>query len=203
MNVSQIALSDARASWPVALYKSNARSLSSIARSYSRSIIATLLSPVRASGLSPSSSARSRHARAVSQSAAAIARSPPRSRSSRPWTPIVDDHLIRATDQPAHPTRASVRARYLRDSIAPKQRSAPIAELLLRPRSGRLSPGPTTCSLRTTRSMSIGLAVTPLGREQSPLADMALNARGAFQPSVAEHARNRITLQVGKSREGP
>ena len=33
MNVSQFALSDAPASWPAALYKSNARSLSSIARS--------------------------------------------------------------------------------------------------------------------------------------------------------------------------
>src|SRR5215208_7218081 len=124
MNVSQIALSDARASWPAALYKSNARSLSSIAHSYSRSNIATLLSPVSASGLSPSSSARSRHARAVSQSAAAIARSPPRSRSSRAWTPIVADHLIRATDQPANPTPcASGRARYLRNSLTRKQHS--------------------------------------------------------------------------------
>jgi hypothetical protein len=59
---------------------------------------------VSASGLSPSSSARSRHARAVSQSAAAIARSPPRSRSSRAWTPIAADHLTRATAQPANPT---------------------------------------------------------------------------------------------------
>jgi hypothetical protein len=94
MNVSQTALSDARASWPAALYKSNARSLSSIARSYSRSIIATLLSPVSASGLSPASSARSRHARAVSQSAVAIAFSPARSRSSRAWASIGADHLI-------------------------------------------------------------------------------------------------------------
>ena len=124
MNVSQIALSDARATWPAALYKSNARSLSSIARSYSRSIIATLLSPVSASGLSPSSSTRSRHARAVSQSAAAIARSPPRSRSSRAWTSIGADHLIRPTDQPANPTPwASGRARYLRDSLTRKQHS--------------------------------------------------------------------------------
>src|SRR5215208_6515759 len=104
MNASQLALSDAPASWPAALYKSNARSLSSIARSYSRSIMATLLRPLSASGLSPSSSARSRHARAVSQSAAAIACSPLRSRSSRAWPPIVADHLIRATDQPANPT---------------------------------------------------------------------------------------------------
>src|SRR5215218_6678974 len=103
MNVSQIALSDARASWPAALYKSNARSLSSIARSYSRSIIATLLSPVSTSGLSPSSSARSRHARAVAQSAAAIARSPPRSRSSRAWTPIVP--IISSGPPISQPTR--------------------------------------------------------------------------------------------------
>src|SRR5215217_8871717 len=115
MNASQLALSDARASWPAALYRS-------IARSYSRSIIATLLSPVSASGLSPFSSARSRHARAVSQSAAAMARSPARSRSSGAWTSIIADHLIRATAQPANPTLwASVRARYLRDSLTRKK----------------------------------------------------------------------------------
>src|SRR5215204_1728569 len=118
MNASQLALSDAPASWPPALYKSNARSLSSIARSYSRSIIATLLRPLSASGLSPSSSTRSRHARAVSQSAAAIARSPPRSRSSRPWTPMVADHLIRATEQPAHPGPVAAPDPYARASRA-------------------------------------------------------------------------------------
>src|SRR5215208_5631156 len=124
MNASQLALSDAPASWPPALYNSNARSLSSIARSYSRSIIATLLSPLSTSGLSPCSSTRSRHARAVSQSAAAIARSPPRSRSSRAWTPMAADHLIRATDQPANRTPwASGRARYLRDSLTRNQHS--------------------------------------------------------------------------------
>src|SRR5215207_1719548 len=140
MNVSQIALSDACVGSPAALYESNARSLSSIARSYSRSIIATLLSPVSASGLSPSSSARSRHARAVSQSAAAIARSPPRSRSSRAWTPIVADHLIRAPDQPANPTPgASGRARHPRDSLTRKQHSRlRPPNVLLRAGSGRL-----------------------------------------------------------------
>lgn len=112
MNASQIALSDAGANCPARVYSSNARSLSSIARSYSRSIIATLLSPVSASGLSPCSSTRSRQTRALRQSAAAIASSPSRTRCSR------DRASIMPIFSPGpHPSREAV-PRYKRSSSA-------------------------------------------------------------------------------------
>jgi hypothetical protein len=45
--------------------------------------------------------------------------------------------------------------------------------------------------------------VTPLDESSHVVANVALNARRAFRPSVAEAARNRTSLQVGKSNEGP
>src|SRR5215210_6732425 len=217
MNASQLALSDAPATSPPALYKSNARSLSSIARSYSRAIIATLLRPLSASGLSPSSSARSRQARAVSQSAAAIARSPPRSRSSRAWTPMAADHLIRATDQPANPAPwASGRARSLRESLTRASNSlgsdrrrccfAPGAvvsaepdEMLARDEvhaSGRARSAPASL-LHPWNSSSDGLTA-PVHAKQQPAPDRTTVARPALrhrrQGLARAHTNRRIAM---------